>query len=799
MKRNARKLSALVIGLALLMSMFAVAESGGQEIIDLGGDIVIDGGVGTAGGSVTDDGPQGALEIEMDAGEGLPDGGIDPAGAPDLSLDLGLDLNGAALESNAEALAPVTDAAMLADDAVEVSDWATLSANLGGDAPSGETQDNPTCYKLTGDATAQGKDSGIKVASGRHVVLDLNGHTIDRNLGGTINDGYVIGVWGDLTLKGDGIIQGGNNNYFGGGVMVAEGAAFTMQGGTIRNNRAVWGGGGVYVVKATFTMQGGRISGNKAKDTAGGVYNDGTFNMQGGVIGGDEDVDGNTSDDECGGVFNSGTFTMSGDSRISWNSAGPMWNYGGGVYNMGTFTMQGGTISHSKAFSGAGVYLAEKSTFTMQDGRISNNVGIYGGGGVYVDAGASFTMQGGTISDNTVNKHGGGVLNDTTFIMQGGTICNNTAESGGGVFTNDNVSMLGGTICKNTAKNNGAGVFVNHDTFAMDGGSINENNGEGVFGADNWTKFEMYGGEIKNNTGIGVHLWWDFELSGKVSINGNARDVVLNRNDRKIMLEDDLEIDEPIGVSYESALTRATDFTSGFEQYMDEVDPSAWFKSQQGGCHVAFNEQTKEIMLCADNWDDPVSPVIPDAALLARMTVSGSGKTALRIAWTKVADADGYDVYFARCGRDYSDKPRASVTGSCVRVSGLKARTEYKAYVLAWMKAGGKKVYLGDSPEVHAITGGYDAKRCNAKSVRLNKSSVTLKVGRRVTLKATVKGVKSGKKILAHVPKVRWYSSNVNVATVNSSGRIKATGKGRCTVYAIANNGVRASVKVVVK
>ena len=139
------------------------------------------------------------------------------------------------------------------------------------------------------------------------------------------------------------------------------------------------------------------------------------------------------------------------------------------------------------------------------------------------------------------------------------------------------------------------------------------------------------------------------------------------------------------------------------------------------------------------------------------------------------------------------------MTGSCVRVSGLKARTEYKAYVRAWMKEGGKKVYLGDSPEVHAITGGYDAKRCNAKSVRLNKSSVTLKVGRHVTLKATVKGVKSGKKILAHVRKVRWYSSNVNVATVNSSGRIKATGKGRCTVYAIANNGVRASVKVVVK
>ncbi len=61
------------------------------------------------------------------------------------------------------------------------------------------------------------------------------------------------------------------------------------------------------------------------------------------------------------------------------------------------------------------------------------------------------------------------------------------------------------------------------------------------------------------------------------------------------------------------------------------------------------------------------------------------------------------------------------------------------------------------------------------------------------------KGVKSGKKVLQHVRKVRYYSSNINVATVNKSGKIKATGTGKCTIWAIANNGVRTSVKVTVK
>ena len=83
--------------------------------------------------------------------------------------------------------------------------------------------------------------------------------------------------------------------------------------------------------------------------------------------------------------------------------------------------------------------------------------------------------------------------------------------------------------------------------------------------------------------------------------------------------------------------------------------------------------------------------------------------------------------------------------------------------------------------------------------MKLNKNSLTLKVGRSKTLKATVKGVKSGRKLLKHVKLVRYYSSNANVATVSSSGKAKAMGKGKCTIYAIANNGVRARVKVNVK
>jgi len=133
------------------------------------------------------------------------------------------------------------------------------------------------------------------------------------------------------------------------------------------------------------------------------------------------------------------------------------------------------------------------------------------------------------------------------------------------------------------------------------------------------------------------------------------------------------------------------------------------------------------------------------------------------------------------------------------KVSKLDKRECYKAYVRAWKRVNGRKVTIVTSPVVHAITGGYDAKYCNAKSVKLNKSSLSLKVGRSATLKASVKGVKSGRKVVKHVRLVRYYSSNANVAVVNGNGKVKAVGKGRCVVYAIANNGVRTSVKVTVK
>ena len=97
---------------------------------------------------------------------------------------------------------------------------------------------------------------------------------------------------------------------------------------------------------------------------------------------------------------------------------------------------------------------------------------------------------------------------------------------------------------------------------------------------------------------------------------------------------------------------------------------------------------------------------------------------------------------------------------------------------------------------MHCIPGGYNKTRTNAKSIKLNQSKLTLTEGKSFKLKASVKGQKSGRKLVNHATLVRYYSSNANVAKVNKDGKVTAVAKGSCTIYAIANNGVRTSVKV---
>lgn len=103
---------------------------------------------------------------------------------------------------------------------------------------------------------------------------------------------------------------------------------------------------------------------------------------------------------------------------------------------------------------------------------------------------------------------------------------------------------------------------------------------------------------------------------------------------------------------------------------------------------------------------------------------------------------------------------------------------------------------IAASVTVHATTKG--AKNTIAKSVKVNKTKVSVKKGKSVTIKATeVKDEK--KKTIKQHRKIKFESSNKAIATVNAKGKITGKKKGKTTIYAYAQNGLYKKIAVTVK
>jgi parallel beta-helix repeat protein len=261
---------------------------------------------------------------------------------------------------------------------------------------------NNVCITLTGTGTlrlAAGNGSLVTLMgfNGARVSLVLAGIALEGRSG---NNAPLVQVnnLASLTMEDgaaiqDNIISSGSG--YAGGVYVAPGGSFTMNGGTISGNTASSSGGGVYVDNAgSFTMNGGTISGNTADGYSGGGFG--------------------------GGVCAYGAFTMTG-GEIRDNTA----RHAGGIYANAAFTMTGGEIRGNTATMGSGGGIHAYAAFTMTGGEISGNTAADGGGGVYYAGGtySTFSMSGGEIRGNTAAGGGGGVyVRDGTFTKTGNSV-----------------------------------------------------------------------------------------------------------------------------------------------------------------------------------------------------------------------------------------------------------------------------------------------------------------------------------------------------------------------------------------
>lgn len=346
-------------------------------------------------------------------------------------------------------------------DKISVSSWTELQSAI----------DNGNYEKyitLTQDCDANGK-TRIRIYDGKVITIDLNGKTLNRGLESSDSDGHVIEVHngGVLTVRDSGTegkIKGGWATR-GGGVNLNGGATFTLEGGSILNNKAE-DGGGVYIHDgASFTMTGGSIKSNEASDEGGGIYADYTMVLQQGayVIGNKAKWGGGVyiDDDRSGPTFSATHATISENTATS---------KGGGVYIWhGTFTMDDCLMKNNAAYDGGAVVNTDKCTFNATNTTFEKNKSTNQGGGAIVNE-YTVSVTGCTFKENSAEKSGGALYNDGVANVTDCTFTGNKSLHGSGGAIGQHKGTLNlsdGSMSQNTAGYYGGAVYVDEETSAV--------------------------------------------------------------------------------------------------------------------------------------------------------------------------------------------------------------------------------------------------------------------------------------------------------------------------------------------
>jgi len=175
------------------------------------------------------------------------------------------------------------------------------------------------------------------------------------------------------------------------------------------------------------------------------------------------------------------------------------------------------------------------------------------------------------------------------------------------------------------------------------------------------------------------------------------------------------------------------------------------------------------------------------------------GNTSVTLTWKAVRGAEGYVIYGGSSAAGSHYKMIMNISDgskTTYKQTGLKKGRYYKYIVAAYRTDNNSKKVLSVSKTIHVVTNG--GKYTNSKAVSLNKKKLVIKKGKKASIKAiTIPVYKKLKQ--KTVRKVRYESSNTAIASVSSSGKVKAVRKGSCIIYVYSQSGVAKKEKITVK
>ncbi len=330
--------------------------------------------------------------------------------------------------------------------------------------------------------------SRLILQSGENVTLDLNGHSITRQLSKCESDGEVIYMNenSNLTLQGStdrtftvkdwkgyytdksdtvdvttgGVITGGMSNNGGGGIKMSADSILNLDNVGVVGNETYGtfspNGGGIKIVgdACTINMTNGSIVSYNKASYGGGLYVNG---QEAHINVSASEISNNYASGEGGGICSSEDATY---IELNENAA-VKENYS--YYDGGGISFRN-SYNHINSKDGTG-----KISSNYAEGDADSEKAF--GGGIYyalvIGKTNTATITNITLEDNTANQsltksYGGAIFCDLGNVeITNCTIKNNYSVYGGGIYVNDSGTIIKDcTITNNEGYSNGGGIFV---------------------------------------------------------------------------------------------------------------------------------------------------------------------------------------------------------------------------------------------------------------------------------------------------------------------------------------------------
>ena len=565
--------------------------------------------------------------------------------------------------------------------------------------------------------------------------------------------------------------------------------------------------------------------------------------------GGTVDKDGNVNAGKI--TVGNTTVTLPEEGKIETDEAGTITVPAGGTVQTGdgaAITLpDGGTVDKAGTVEGGKITVGETTVTAPEGGKVTadkaGTITVPAGGTVQTGDGVAITLpSGGTVDKaGTIEAEKITVGNTTVTAPEGGKVTADkagiiTVPAEGTVETGDGKELTlpnGGTVDKD--ENVEAEKITSGETTvtAPEGGKVTADKAG--------TITVPAGGKVE--TGDGKEL--TLPNGGTVDTDGNVEAAKTDAEKveaAKSTVEEALAgitatnrtTKEEIQSIINTALTKAeiSDVTVTVGDFSKTEATTSAAGSISGTVTIKCGTETDSVVInksigkLPEDTKQPEATKVPEdtklpedsiiipqqreknnLAIMAGMKVSQTGKK-ISISWGKIKEADGYQVYVSYCGKKFTAKPAKTVKSASVtkvsvkKLNGkkLNLKRNYKVYIAAYKIVNGKEEVIGKTLPCH-IVGKNNDTYTNAKQIKLTKSKFTLKAGKTAKIKAKVVLVDKKKKPLsnAHAKQFRYATSNKTVATVSKAGKIKAVGKGSCTIYVYARNGYAKKITVKVK